>query len=888
MPTALDRLFRSRTLHPKTPPPHIAYDQYSMIIDGQRTIIRSGAFHYYRLPAPDLWKDRLLKLKRAGYNTVDLYFFWGYHSPAEGVYDFTGPRDVDRLLDVCEELGLYVIARPGPYINSELDGGGQPAWLLAQTDIPLRCVKDGAYIDSPRYLAYTRQWYGHIVPRLAKRKNVILFQIENEYFNDDMNPAYMRFLYDLARELGITVPICHNDGFKEGCWADLVDVYGVDDYQLIFFADDWRGDGRFLQTLDRLEEVKRQFCANSPLAIFELQGGWFDPWTGIGYDQMRRRLGRESLELTTWTAIAQGTTIYSHYMFVGGTNWNHIGAPVVYSSYDFAAPVHEWGGVSERYHAAKAIATLVGSFEELFALSEPADDVQASDAQLFYKARRQGDAHLVFLRNLSGETRSTTLTIGGIETPPVALGPWSMRPVLVNVPFVDARVTATCNVFTALHKENQHLVAFHGLGRVIWTLPASCRLLRDELHSTVDGNRVAISYDGQGWKDVVFSSGGHRYRSVFMPTADDAWRVDDYLVLGPSYVGESRRKGGVTDLPRDEMRVQSPGPGEKTIRVYSVGHLNRAEINDKMVFASYDSIAGYLRFDLPRVPEVKLPALGPWRVTGAAPELGTEQTAGWTAIPPDGSLEMDRLGIYRGFAWYRGTYSGRMANMSLCIRHNAAVYLNGRFVTRLDNYSPEQFYAEPESAEPQPVDVALPTELQHEGENALAVLVESLGHNKGFLYNERFPRGILAVRADRPIAWSVRAGVTGEAEGYWQPACDDSAWAEASDLGQTPADDLVWARTRFALDLPKDAYAPLGLWLEGVAHKAHIYLNGVLVARDWSVCPQRHFYLPEGVLNLHGENVLALLLWRRGDKPAAGTVRLQAYCVQATNYVNVL
>ena len=887
MKVALSRFFRPRRRDSIDAPAPVAYDQHSLLINGQRIVIRSGAFHYFRLPSPDLWKDRLLKIKRAGYNTVDLYFYWGYHSPARGVYDFTGLRDVDRLLSLCKEVGLYVIARPGPFINAEVDGGGHPAWLLAETDVPLRCLREGRHVDSPQYLAYAREWYEQIIPRLLPHDNIILFQIENEYFNDDLDPTYMRFLHHLARELGVKCPIIHNDLWKQGCWSDLVDIYGVDDYAVTSLASDWRGNANVMAGLDRLDEVRERYCTKSPLSIFELQGGWFDPWTGIGYEAIRRNLGRENMELVTWTALAQGTTIYSHYMFAGGTNWDHIGAPPVHTSYDYGAPVYEWGGVSDRYQAAKAIAMLVGSFEEVFALSEPCDDVRSDDAGLLYKARRQGDTYLAFLRNLTGQLRSTTLKANGVETGPVVVAPWSMRVVMLNLPCADAHVTAACQVLTAMHLENQHLMVFYGPGRVRWDVPASCRLLRDDVGCSIEGTRLVADYDGKGWKDVVFSAGGHRYRSLFLPNADEAWCVGDYLVVGASYVGESRLKGGITDLPRYEMRVQTAGAKAKTLRVYALGGLNRAEINDEMVHASEDSIAGYLRFEMSAAPEIRLPTLGPWRVQPAGETREGDESAGWRLLPAGESLEMDRLGISRGVAWYRARYSGKMPHIRLAIRHNAALYVNGRFVARLDNYQSEATDGEPESADVPPVQIDLPVDGQTDGTNTLTILVESLGHNKGFLGNERLPRGVLAVEADRPLAWSVRAGIVGE-DVVTQPSFDDKTWPSVADLSMGPTDDVVWARTRFVLDLPENAFAPLGLWFEGVADKAHIYLNGMLIARDWSVSPQRCFYLPEGVLNGRGENVLALLLWRRGDAPAAGRIELQAYTIEASHRVSVL
>src|SRR3569833_1476349 len=102
----------------------IAFDQYSVSIDGRRLAVWSGEFHPFRLPSVALWRDVLQKLKASGYNATSVYFDWGYHSPAPGVYDFSGVRDMDRFLGIAAEVGIYVIARPGPYINGEVDAGG--------------------------------------------------------------------------------------------------------------------------------------------------------------------------------------------------------------------------------------------------------------------------------------------------------------------------------------------------------------------------------------------------------------------------------------------------------------------------------------------------------------------------------------------------------------------------------------------------------------------------------------------------------------------------------------------------------------------------------------------------------------------------------------------
>src|SRR4051812_46091604 len=159
--------------------PHtVTFDQHSLKIDGQRTFIWSGEFHYWRLPSPDLWRDVLQKMKANGYNATSIYFDWAYHSPKQGVYDFTGVRDLDKLLDIAQQVGIYVIARPGPYINAETSSGGFPGWLSTQAG--------RARSDAPDYLAASDEWLAAIDGILARHQYtdgtgpVILYEIENE------------------------------------------------------------------------------------------------------------------------------------------------------------------------------------------------------------------------------------------------------------------------------------------------------------------------------------------------------------------------------------------------------------------------------------------------------------------------------------------------------------------------------------------------------------------------------------------------------------------------------------------------------------------------------------------------------------------------------------
>jgi beta-galactosidase GanA len=195
----------------------VTYDHYSLMIDGKRTFIYSGEFHPFRLPSPDLWPDILQKMKAAGFNTVCIYLDWGYHSPAPGVYDFDGVRNMDTFLDAATDAGLYVIVRPGPYINAETDSGGFPGWLTT--------IKGRARSTASDYLADAMEWLSHIDPIIARHQltngtgTIISCQVENEYYtNTTDGQTYMQDLENKLVADGITVPLTgnHNATFVTG------------------------------------------------------------------------------------------------------------------------------------------------------------------------------------------------------------------------------------------------------------------------------------------------------------------------------------------------------------------------------------------------------------------------------------------------------------------------------------------------------------------------------------------------------------------------------------------------------------------------------------------------------------------------------------------------
>lgn len=325
----------------------VTLDGYSFLVDGKRTYLWSGEFHYFRLPSPDLWRDIFQKMKAAGFNATSLYFDWGYHSPKPGVYDFSGVRDVDRLLDMAQEAGLYVIARPAPYINAEVDSGGLPGWMTTKAGHNRS--------DDPQFLKYADEWLTQIDRIIARHQltngtgPVIAYQVENEYYNGSAaGRSYMKHLEDKARADGITVPLTGNNNGTFNSGTGALDVDGPDSYPQGFNCSNpskWNG----------VPDISYDHPAGKPLYSPEFQGGAFDPWGGPGYDKCAQLINDRFANVFYKQNIAVGATAQSFYMTYGGTNWGWLGMPENYTSYDYGAAIRENRQLDPKYYEDKLI-----------------------------------------------------------------------------------------------------------------------------------------------------------------------------------------------------------------------------------------------------------------------------------------------------------------------------------------------------------------------------------------------------------------------------------------------------------------------------------------------------------------------------------------------------
>lgn len=313
------------------------YKGKDFLLDGEPFVIISGAVHYFRVPR-EYWRDRLLKLRECGFNTVETYTCWNLHEPREGEFHFEDMLDLGHFLDIAAEVGLKAIVRPGPYICSEWELGGLPSWLLTYTDITLRCYNE-------RYMAKMKPYFVELCkilrPRLLKNGgNIIMLQVENEYGSYGNDKTYLRAVAEIYRENGMDCMYFTSDGPSKL----MLNSGTLDEYLCVAnFGSAPRNNLRVLS----------EFRPDQPSMCGEFWCGWFDHW----YEGHHVRPVEDIINC--FNEFLEDGASLNYYMWHGGTNFgftngaNHTDTqyqPTV-TSYDYNAPLSEAGDRTPLYYA---------------------------------------------------------------------------------------------------------------------------------------------------------------------------------------------------------------------------------------------------------------------------------------------------------------------------------------------------------------------------------------------------------------------------------------------------------------------------------------------------------------------------------------------------------
>jgi beta-galactosidase len=195
-------------------------------IAGQTYPLLVGSVHYWRLD-PNEWRASLLAVKRLGLHFVDTYIPWGVHEVSPGKLELgeaDPQRDVAAFCRLAQEVGLFVIIRPGPHINAELTYFGLPKRIVWDGACQARSPEQNPVMLPMLPLAFPVPSYASdafhdevaryfqllgptLSPLLHPHGPIVLIQVDNEgafYFREgaydqDYHPDAIRAYRDFLR-----------------------------------------------------------------------------------------------------------------------------------------------------------------------------------------------------------------------------------------------------------------------------------------------------------------------------------------------------------------------------------------------------------------------------------------------------------------------------------------------------------------------------------------------------------------------------------------------------------------------------------------------------------------------------------------------------------------
>ena len=306
----------------------------TFLLNGEPFIVKAAEVHYPRIPRP-YWEHRIKMCKALGMNTLCIYAFWNFHEQQMGQFDFSGQADVAEFCRLAQKNGMYVIVRPGPYACAEWEMGGLPWWLLKKKDIRLR-EQDPFFME--RAKLFEEKLADQLRPlAIYNGGPIIMVQVENEYGSYGEDKPYMSAMRDIVRGAwGQEMTLFQCD------WSSNFELNGLDD---LAWTMNFGTGANIDEQFKRLKELR----PNAPLMCSEFWSGWFDKW-GANHETRPAKDMVDGMDEMLSKNIS-----FSLYMTHGGTSFGHWAganspgfAPDV-TSYDYDAPINEYGGTTDKY-----------------------------------------------------------------------------------------------------------------------------------------------------------------------------------------------------------------------------------------------------------------------------------------------------------------------------------------------------------------------------------------------------------------------------------------------------------------------------------------------------------------------------------------------------------
>ncbi|KAB8300901.1 hypothetical protein EYC80_002827 [Monilinia laxa] len=659
------------------------------------------------MPVPELWLDIFQKFRANGFNTISIYFFWSYHEASKGSFDFeTSGKNVQRVLDYAKEAGIWVIARAGPYINAETNAGGFALWGSDGSMGTLRTSND-------TYHQSWLPWIAEIGAIIAKNQitnggPIILNQVENElqettHSSTNTLVLYMEQVKAAFRDAGIIIPLTHNEkGQRSISWSTdyqnvggAINVYGLDSYP----------GGLSCTNPDTGFSVVRnyyQWFSNysytQPNYFPEFESGTFSPWGGSFYDSCQSELDPAFADVYYKNNIGQRTTLLSLYMAWGGTNWGHSAAPVVYTSYDYAAPLRETRQIRDKLSQTKLIGLFTRVSTDLLKTNMIGNgtgySVSSTDIWSWVLRNPDTQAGFTTVQQAVSSSRSSVIfdvylntSLGAVTASNVILNGRQSKILVTDYEFGNHKLlfsssdVLTYGIFDVdvlvlyLQEGQTGQFAFKTTAKLTYDVYGDSVFAANSTSNYTSTSQTFTYTQGAGQTVVRFSDGALVYL-LDQPSAWKFWappttsnplvRPDEQIfVLGPYLVRNASLSSGVAEIFGDNDK-------NTTIEVFSGSSLTDTIVwNGVSLLTTKTKYGSYVAL-LPGTEDrtISLPSLGNWESANSLPEKEVSyDDSKWTICnktstsSPIAPLTLPVLfssdyGYYTGPKIYRGYFDG--------------------------------------------------------------------------------------------------------------------------------------------------------------------------------------------------------------------------------------
>jgi hypothetical protein len=888
--TRVETLLASPAQMPFDNPHIIRYDSSCFTINNKDTMIFSAAFHYPRCPAA-LWGDRLSRLKAAGFNTVETSVFWNYHEREKGKASLT---DFEDFIELANDMGLYMIVRPGPYVCAEWERGGFPDWVAAMR-FPLRS-------NHPDSISTSQHWYNQVVPVIQRQQIVtggpiIMVQVENEYdFSPPMPDAdkreYIRALANMLWQAGIDVPVIT-------CWTQQARENSDPDMSKIMDTCNFYPRWDIKEVVPKLEQLRKEEPF-SPLAVTELQGGWFSQFgEKLSIDQ--EGISAEQLDTLTKTVLEQGATSFSYYMGFGGTNFDWA-AKNLTTSYDYAAPIREPGGLWDKYYAAHAICQFLQLHGDVLTRAQAlAGGIESTNPNVSVSERVNGQSAVVFVRENANAEQRYKMTFVDPNSPTkrrisvpregeLMIGPREMKMLAVQVPIPGSQLRySTAEVLAhGLNVDRHFLILYDMPGRVAEISLAT----QDEPH--VEGETTYQYWDPE-YESVTF---GVRFDNtakqllvndhllVILLPRDRALRtwVVDFPAKALSFAEDL--KSFAVPFISDTYRFAGSGseksrvwadldflPGQHELILLLPSNPSKCWVDDVLSGVDYqrEQRKARLVITTPPLPNKPLDLSN-----GQAWVEKFDTSAGhWQSSAP-GALE-DSGPVPYGYVKYKAQFNYTNEPkifISTFTDDVMKVFINGKPVEEASKAARALDFELAKYAQP--------------GTNTIEIAYEAFGAYNfseaiGDLKGIEFVRLGSDAKSGAPIpSMQVQRFAAPMRGREVDPDFAGAAWSPASfqpsGVAEALAPAFTWCRTQFPSPGAGPGWtAPWKLTFEA-ERDALIYLNGKFVGRYVTVGPQKDFYLPGPYFASAGRDNILTFVLAYTDRPGhVRTLRVGPY-----------